>query len=292
MKHSNFSRVLSVMLVLVMVLSMVPAAVFAADSATATLVTDISALSAGDQVVIVASGHDYALSTNQKTNNRGASAVTKADSTVTLDDTVQILTLEAGAVDGTFAFYTGSGYLYAAGQSKAQNGSKNNNYLKTQSTLDANGSWLISIADGVASIVAQGDNGCNVMQYNASSTLFAAYSSASQASVSLYKLGGGSSTEPTDPAPSEPAPSDPVETERATGLVTDPGVLQAGDTIVIFNPANGKTLATTYSGYYNQANDVVLTDGVLTGYTDADIWTVGINNDGTYTFATAEGKKE
>ena len=67
MKHSNFSRVLSVMLVLVMVLSMVPAAVFAADSATATLVTDISALSAGDQVVIVASGHDYALSTNQKT---------------------------------------------------------------------------------------------------------------------------------------------------------------------------------------------------------------------------------
>ena len=291
MKYSNFSRVLSVMLVLVMVLSMIPAAVFAADSATATLVTDISALSAGDQVVIVASGHDYALSTNQKTNNRGASAVTKADSTVTLDDTVQILTLEAGAVDGTFAFYTGSGYLYAAGQSKAQNGSKNNNYLKTQSTLDANGSWLISIADGVASIVAQGDNGCNVMQYNASSTLFAAYSSASQASVSLYKLGGGSSTEPTDPAPSEPTPSEPVVGERATGLVTDPAVLQAGDTIVIFNPANGKTLATTYSGFYNQANDVVLTDGVLTGYTDADIWTVGINDDGTYTFATAEGKK-
>ena len=128
MKHSNFSRALSLILALVMVLSMAPVSVFASDSATATLVTDVSSLSAGDRVVIVAATHDFALSTNQKTNNRGAVAVTKTESTVALNDSVQILTLEAGAVEGTFAFNTGSGYLYAAGQSKAQNGSKNNNY--------------------------------------------------------------------------------------------------------------------------------------------------------------------
>ena len=232
MKHSNFSRILSVLLAMVMVLSMFPATVFASDSATATLVTDASALSAGDKVVIMAAASDYALSTEQKTNNRGAVAVTRTDSTVALNDSVQILTLEAGTVDGTFASNTGSGYLYAAGQSKAQNGSKNYNYLKTQTTLDANGSWLISIADGVASIVAQGDNGCNVLQYNSSSTLFAAYSSASQKAVALYKLDEGGSTTPTDPVdasrgpaptgrqPQPTAPAEPLLQAHPPGYVS------------------------------------------------------------------------
>lgn len=50
MKQSTKSRVLSMLLVLAMVLSMFPAPVFAADSATATLVTDLSTLEIGDQV--------------------------------------------------------------------------------------------------------------------------------------------------------------------------------------------------------------------------------------------------
>ena len=278
MKHSNFSRFLSVLLALVMVLSMFPATVSASDSATATLVTDASALSAGDKVVIVAAATDYALGTNQKTNNREAVAVTKTDSTVVLNDSVQILTLETGVVDGTFAFYTGSGYLYAAGQSKAQNGSSNKNYLKTQTTLDANGSWLISIADGVASIVAQGDNGCNVMQHNATSTLFAAYSSASQAAVALYKLneGGAEEPDPVDPAPSEPVPSEPVEGELP---------FAAGDRVVIYAPGYGKALSTVKTGNYNAGVDVTLTDGVMTGYGETEVFTVIDNNDGSFSFA-------
>ena len=42
MKYPSFSRVLSVVLALVMVRSMLPAAAFASDSAIATLVTDVS----------------------------------------------------------------------------------------------------------------------------------------------------------------------------------------------------------------------------------------------------------
>ena len=279
MKHSNFSRVLSLVLALVMVLSMIPATVFAADSATATLVTDISALSAGDQVVIVAAEHDYALSTNQKTNNRGASAVTKSGSTVTLDDTVQILTLETGAVDGTFAFSTGSGYLYAAGQSKAQNGSKNNNYLKTQTSLDANGSWLISISDGVASIVAQGDNGCNVMQYNVSSTLFAAYSSASQAAVALYKLDEGGSEEPSEPTETEPV-------ELPTYALSD--TIAAGDVVLLYNAGSGTVVTSTASGYKLAGAAVTAADGVIEAEVPAAEWTVGVNEDGTYIFSQGD----
>ena len=284
MKHSNFSRFLSVLLAMVMVLSMFPATVFASDSATATLVTDASALSAGDKVVIMAAASDYALSTEQKTNNRGAVAVTKTDSTVALNDSVQILTLEAGTVDGTFAFNTGSGYLYAAGQSKAQNGSKNYNYLKTQTTLDANGSWLISIADGVASIVAQGDNGCNVLQYNSSSTLFAAYSSASQKAVALYKLDEGGSTTPTDPV--DPKPSEPVVTEpKPSEPVVSTAPIAAGDRVVIYAPAYGKALSTVKTGNYNVGVDVALTDGVLTGYGETEVFTVIDNGDGSFSFA-------
>ncbi|MBQ3234413.1 MAG: BACON domain-containing protein [Alistipes sp.] len=147
-----------------------------------TLVTDASTLAVDDQVVLVASNADYALSTNQKTNNRGAVAISKSGNTILIDDDVQILTLEAGTVDGTFAFYTGSGYLYAASSSY--------NHLKTQTTNNGNSSWKITITDGKASIVAQGTNTRNVMQYNPNngSPLFACYSSASQTAIAIYKL--------------------------------------------------------------------------------------------------------
>ena len=75
---------------------------------------------------------------------------------------------------------------------------------------------------------------------------------------------------------------------RENGIVT---TLSDGDTVVIFNPANGKALSTEYSGFYNKGTDVKLANGKLTGYTKADIWTVGVNADGTYTFSTADGKK-
>lgn len=78
---------------------------------------------------------------------------------------------------------------------------------------------------------------------------------------------------------------------RQSGIVTDLTTLQDGDTVVVFNPANGKTLSTEYNGFYNKGTDVTLTDGKLEGFTAADKWTLGVNADGTYTFSTADGKK-
>ena len=78
---------------------------------------------------------------------------------------------------------------------------------------------------------------------------------------------------------------------RQSGIVTDLTTLQDGDTVVVFNPANGKTLSTEYNGFYNKGTDVTIADGKLEGFTAADKWTLGINDDGTYTFATADGKK-
>ena len=153
-----------------------------------TLVTDASTLAVGDEVVIAAANYNYALSINQKTSNRGATPITKENNTITVDENVQILTLEAGTTDGTFAFNTSSGYLYAA--------SSSSNHLKTQTTNNANGSWTITITNGIASIVAKQSSYRNVMQYNPNndSPLFACYESASQKAIALYKKTGGAIT--------------------------------------------------------------------------------------------------
>jgi len=146
------------------------------------LVTDASQLAVDASVIIAASGYNYALSTTQNKNNRGQASVTKNTTDQTLQPTadVAILTLEAGASSGTYAFNTGSGYLYAA--------SSSSNYLRTQAAVDGNASWTITIADNQASIVANGTNTRKFMQYNQSSSLFACYSAASQKPLSLYIL--------------------------------------------------------------------------------------------------------
>ena len=338
----RITRCLALLLAVVMVLSVMPVALAEETTQTATLVTDASTLKVGDEIVIAAKGADYALGTNQKTNNRAAAAVTKDGNKLKLGTTVQKLTLEKGKKDNTFAFATGSGYLYAASSDK--------NHLKTESKLSDNSSWSVAIADGAATVIAQGSNTRNIMRYNPNTgkgdPLFACYKSGQQ-DIAIYKI-------ETVPAPSNkvapptatPAAgavekgtkvtfscttadatilykttgeyieyTEPVEvTEAVTFTVkaTKDGMddsdevkfaytvkaeepvqslFKDGEQIVIYNPANMKALSTEYSGFYNKGTDVTLTNGTLTGYTEADVWTVGVNADGTYTFSTSEGKK-
>ena len=151
---------------------------------TWNLVTDASTLAVGDKIFIAAKNVEYALSTNGE-NNRTGVDITKdtTNKTATLNDNVQILTLETGSISNSFAFYTGDGYLYAASSSK--------NQLKTGTTLSANSSWTITIASAssgsAATIKAQGKNTRNLLRYNSSSNLFSCYSSG-QAEVVIYKL--------------------------------------------------------------------------------------------------------
>lgn len=157
-----------------------------------TLMTDVAQLKAGYKVIIAATEADVAISTTQNSNNRAAAAVTKEGNFIVApNDAVQIFRVEPGTKENTFAFNTGSGYIYAA--------SSSGNHLKTQQTLDDNASWAISIADGVTNIVAQGANARNVMQYNASNSLFSCYGSASQKAVSLYYLEAAAPTQLTTP---------------------------------------------------------------------------------------------
>ena len=157
-------------------------------SSNYVLVTDVSTLKAGDKIIIVAKGYNFAMGTTQNGNNRAQVAITKDGNIIIPGVDVQIITLEAGTVEGTFAFYVEgnssnpTGYLYAASGSA--------NHLKTQTTNNANGSWSITIdANDVATIKAQGDNARNWLRYNSTNNppIFSCYGSG-QADVCIYKM--------------------------------------------------------------------------------------------------------
>ena len=71
------------------------------------LVTDASTLKANDEIIIVAYGSDYALSTTQNTNNRGVQAITKNNNTIEYAGGIQEIKLEEGTAAETFAFNVG-----------------------------------------------------------------------------------------------------------------------------------------------------------------------------------------
>lgn len=144
------------------------------------LCTDISQLSVGDQIVIAVQSEEFALGTTQNASNRSAVSISKDGHFITISDEVQIITLEQGIVENTFAFNVGTGYLYAP--------SSSSNQLKTHDSIDENSSWLITIDSScVASIVAQGASTKNTLLYNTASQLFSCYSSVQEPLV-IYKL--------------------------------------------------------------------------------------------------------
>lgn len=152
------------------------------------LVTDVNDLEAGDKIIIAATGLDYAISTATNTNNRKSTAITRNGGALeNVSSSVQQYALEIDA-NGLYSFKGTLGsdagkYIYAA--------SSSNNYMKVISTLDDNGKFTIAIdSEGAATIIAQGTNTRNVMQYNNKSTSSPAFycTDGSFGAVCLYKL--------------------------------------------------------------------------------------------------------
>ena len=147
-----------------------------------TLVEDVNDLQVGDQIVIAAAEYDYALSTNQKSNNRDAvTIINNGDGTIKIHSLVQVVTLEEGITSGTWSFNVGAkGYLYADGVDE--------NWLKSKTTKDANGSWTISITDGKASVLGQGGNARETMLYNNNNEIFSCYADETKGkAIAIYK---------------------------------------------------------------------------------------------------------
>ncbi len=148
------------------------------------LVTTMSMLKAGDQVIVAAAGdYEHAMGV-ESSNIRGVVDIEKVTDADHFDDekikfttSPVVFTLEAGAVDGTFAFYDGENYLAS---------SSSNNKISHSATKTNEASWMITIdAEGKTQVVAQGTNTYKYLQYNADR--FSGYSSASCKPVALYK---------------------------------------------------------------------------------------------------------
>ena len=253
--HSR--RLLSVLLALVMLLSLLPTAVFAA-TPKAKLVADASELKAGDQIILTATA-------NSKTYVAGSLSGKYLTSIETdpADPAANVEVFTLGGKAGAWTLTASDGkQIYTAAAKALNNAGK------------GTGTWTISIdANGLATVASTDTNYGRIL-YNVNSPRFMNYTSATNATMllpSIYRL--------------------EVSSARQSGVIALENI-QDGDKVVIFNPANGKALSTDYAGgFYNQATDVTLTDGKLTGYTDADLWTITKNTDGTYTIATADGKK-
>lgn len=231
------------------------------------LVTNAANLAAGDQIAIVGTKENayYAMGTTQNKNNRASvSATVNTDThTLTMTDDIQVITVEAGEVENTIALNVGDGYLYAA--------SSGSNYLKTQTTNNANGCWSVEIAaTGVATLKAQGENTRNWMRFNSTNNppIFACYGDgqndiylyekiANDGSTVYYTSVVSGSTEPEQP-PVTPDPDVPA-VDYNTQLSRLPA---DGEYIVIVN--SGMAMSKNASGKKLAAVTATVTDNVLT----------------------------
>lgn len=256
-------RILSMLLVLCMVLSMLPAIGLTASAANVTSgftaapagtynkVTDVSTLATGDTIIIVYESGSRAMSTTQNSNNRGYTAVTISDNSITLTDgnTVQGVVLQSsGDTSYPFLLYTGKGWLQA---SSYASGTSNN--LRTVDTNAANNGAFWKFADGT--IEAQGAGTRRFLRYNSNNSIFSCYATGSQQAIAIYKLAGGSST--TTYA---------VNLNQTTGgtISASPASAAAGETVTL-----SYTLDSGYSfgGWYvidGEANEVTVTGNTFT----------------------------
>ena len=265
MKKRGLSRrLLSVLLALVMLLSLLPTVVFAA-TPKATLVTDASTLKAGDQIVIYNPANLKALSTEYTGYYNKGTDVTLDGGKLTGFNDADIWTVGVNA-DGSYTFSTADGKKLAMGAKY------------TSTPLDeVNPNWKITAVEGKDATFYI-DNATRTdkyrLQWYAVNNNWSAYTGTGDAfELQLYLV----------------IETDTPDTPGTPDTPTAP--LKDGDQVVIYNPTNLKALSAEYTGYYNKGTDVTLDGGKLTGFNDADIWTVGVNADGSYTFSTADGKK-
>ena len=260
MKTPVRTRLLSALLSLVMLVSLLPVSVFAADPASksAALVTDASTLKAGDQIILSATANDSTFAAGAMSGKFLSSVETKLDA---LDKKVEIFTLGGSA--GAWTLTASDGKKISAVKAK-----------ELSNSGKGTDTWTIAIDDNGAATIASTNTACGRILYNVRNPRFLNYTSDTNVSMllpSIYKLDTAAA--------------------RESGIVTDLTTLQNGDKVVVFNPANKKALSSVYNGFYNTGVDVELTGGKLTGYTDAELWTVNRTESGTYTFSTADGKK-
>ena len=267
LKRKGLSRrLLSVLLTLVMLLSMLPQVVFAADPTPGTWKKIAFADITADDTIAITMTKDKTtwVLPNDGTAQKAASAITGTVSSDTLTTTSESqFGWKVIKSTDTFQLISASDstkYLYST---TSNNGIRQGNGESHDWKVDATSGYLFNVAQkryvGVY----------NQQDWRSYKTL---HDNIAGQTLNFWKL-------ETTPA-------------RQSGIVTDLTTLQDGDTVVVFNPSAKKAMsATAVATYYRAGVDVTLdAANKLTGYGDTELWTVGIK-DGKYTFTSADNKK-
>lgn len=231
-------------------------------SAVQTLTYTIKAAAAapiadGDRVVIYNPVSGLAMSANSvSTYYRAAKAINVENGQISGSVVADLIWDVAVDADGNYTFSNGDNKISI---------NDTNNSLPLN---DKNDTWKIEAAatNGCFYIINVG-RGTYVQYTKYGSTdefTTYSYSSGKEASFAMQfiKVAGDA----PDPEPTLP--------------------IADGDNVVIYAPAYNKALSTNYDGYYNKGTDVTAaSDGTLSGYTAADVWTVIDNKDGTWSFS-------
>ena len=268
MKRKGLSRrLLSVLLTLVMLLSMLPQVVFAADPTPGTWKKIAFAdITAGDTIAITMTKDKTTwVLPNDGTAQKAASAITGTVSGDTLTTTSESqFGWKVIKSTDTFQLVSASDntkYLYSIDQN---NGIRQGKGENRDWKVDASSGYLYNV--GLKRYVGV----YNQQDWRSYTKL---HDNIAGQTLNFWKL------EPT--------------LARPSGVISDLSMLEDGDKVVIFNPSANKALSVNSAGkeFYRAGVAVTLENiNHLTGYGDTELWTVGIK-DGKYTFTSADGKK-
>ena len=232
------------------------------------LLTDLADLEDGDKIIIVNVANNKALSTTYGGYyNNGEDVVIEENLVTNAADTmvwtIGITTDAQG--NKVYTFSTAEGKKLSMGAS-----------YSSMPLDDVNTTWSISAAPTVENAYFIKNIGRNLfIEWYADKGYWSGYGNTSNESLFAHAFYKG--------------------IPAKEGLVTDLSKLEDGDKIIIVNDANAKALSTTYGGYYNNGEDVVIENDKVTNATETMVWTIGITTDAqgnkVYTFSTAEGKK-
>ena len=258
MKRSLKSRVFSGLLALVMILTMLPMGTLAEGTATYTKISTVDELTSGKYVMITSTG--YAPGALDGTWLSAVQPTMTGDQLTDPAGAVWDITVTEGGVKLT----DGNGVTVAP-KGGNENGIQSGDYV-----------WAVSVnKNGEFSFLGQGDDTVTLASNKGSENKFRGYKNATVSGnpngypyeFTLFKVEGETGGEVTDP------------TEPSNAPIAD------GDQVVIYNPAYSKALSSNYSGFYNQGTDVTVSGETVTGFTEAEVWTVTDNGDGTWSFS-------
>ena len=262
---------------------------------TYTLITDASELGIGDEVIIVANSANKAVGNVVSNYYRAGVDITKDDDEISLgeENAANRFTLEEGTKANTFAFNNGTEYLAS---------SANYSNLVGVTSITDLASWSISIdASGLATVQSNGTATANKMAWDSTHSDFTSKNTIDASTgVSIYRYSTGSNQNELSEAVRNfkdlstksslklGYSTFTVEEQLPSGysLVSDVSELTNGSQIIITSKGNVNKAMNYSSGKVASAVDVTKSNGQLSNYSEAMVFTVVVNDDGTYSLKT------